>query len=269
MNLFNFSQEELLTFFAVLMRYSSLAAVLPFFGDRVVPAVVRILLSFAFTFALFPSLVSHGWINPGHAQVWASTTGLIVGTVILEVLTGLTLGFICRSFFEAINWGASLIGTYMGFASASQYDPNQESQAQVLSSFHYALAMLLFISLDGHHLMLQAALQSYSILGIGELSFGKLFSAEIIRLSTQVFLFGFQMAGPMAIAIFVINIFFGVMAKALPQVNILALSLGISVMIGFAVLWLTTPHISTLMTEHLSLMSDEMRRLLYAMKAGG
>ena len=58
----------------------------------------------------------------------------------------------------------------MGFSTASTYDPHQESQTQVVAQIQMAIAMLLFLALDGHHLMLRASLESYRIVGVGGLA---------------------------------------------------------------------------------------------------
>ena len=75
----------MLSFFAVLVRFSVLLAILPFVGDKVVPTPVKVLLSLAMTIALFPMLVARGHVNLGEAAVWGATAGGIVGTIALEV----------------------------------------------------------------------------------------------------------------------------------------------------------------------------------------
>ncbi|HTL12613.1 MAG TPA: flagellar biosynthetic protein FliR, partial [Bdellovibrionota bacterium] len=154
-NLFDLDQNQILTFFAVLVRYGTLVAVLPWIGDKVVPAPVKVLLALTLSAMLYPVLVATGKVSPQAATVWGSTSGGILSVTAVEALFGLAMGFAARMLFMAVEAGGNLAGNYMGFAMASQYDPHQESQSQVVAQIHTTLAMLIFLALDGHHLMLR------------------------------------------------------------------------------------------------------------------
>ncbi len=236
MSLFNFSPEELMTFFAVLVRYSTLFSVLPFIGDRAIPAPIKILLAFTVTLALFPALVSSQQISVQTATKWSATSSGIAFTIVLETLFGLILGYTARLVFEGISLGANLVGNFMGFASASSYDPHQESQTQIIAQLQTAIAMLVFLALDGHHLMLRASLDSYRVIGMGKMGFTAAFSQRLIHLSGEVFYFGIQVAAPVAISLFSVNVVFGILSKAMPQLNIFMLSFAITALVGFFVM---------------------------------
>jgi flagellar biosynthetic protein FliR len=273
-SLFDFSQEEMLSFFAVLVRFSVLMAILPFVGDKVVPTPVKILLSLSITIALFPMLVARGNVNPAQAAVWGASAGGILGTISLEVLCALVLGYTARLGFEAVQFGGNLVGTFMGFSTAAQYDPHQESQTQVVAQIQMAIAMLLFLALDGHHLMLRASLESYRIVGIGGLAgFVKTgmnggFAQKIIELSGEVIKFGLQLAAPVAVCMFAVNVVFGVLAKAMPQLNVLVLSFAVTALIGLAVMLLTVPEFQGAVTNIFSLIGEWMNGVLLAMAKG-
>ena len=266
---FGFSPEELLVFFAVLVRFATLSAVLPIIGDRMVPSQVKILFGLAVSIALFPSLVKAGDVKIGDAYVWGGSAWGIVVTITLEALTGLVLGFTSKLCFDAISIGSNLAGNFMGFAMASQYDPHQESQSQVMAEIQMAIAMLIFLALDGHHLMLRAAFESYSIVGVGKAAVTELFSNRLISMLTQVFSFGIQIAGPVAVSIFAVNVGFGVLGKALPQLNILSLSMGVTAMVGLIVMYLAMPEFASASANVLERMGDWMRGMLSAMVGHG
>jgi flagellar biosynthetic protein FliR len=268
LNIFDFSQitqEEVLTFFAVLMRFSVLIAVMPFVGDRMVPLPVKILLALVVTFALFPTLVVQGHIKPGEALVWGATTGGIAGTIACEVLCGLLLGFTARLLFESVAFGANLAGAYMGFAAASIYDPHQESQSQVVAQIQISIAMLIFLALDGHHLMLRASLESYQIVGLGKAAFGSIASARLIDLTSQVIRFGIQLSAPVGLSLFAVNVAFGVIAKAMPQLNILVLSFAVTGLVGLAVMLMCVPEFQGAVGAVLSRMGDWMEAMAAAL----
>lgn len=274
MSLFNFNEAELLTFFAILVRYSVLMSVLPFFGDRFVPIPVKILLSLALSVCLYPMLVSRGEVNPHDAWVWGATTSGIFTTVATEALLALLLGYIARLAFDAISFGGNLMGTFMGFAMASTYDPQQQAQTQVVAELQIALAMLLFLAVDGHHLMLAASMQSYSIIGIGgkgilqEGGFTPAFLQKVLDLSWQSIRFGIQIAAPMAVVLFGVNVGFGVLAKTMPQLNVLALSVGVSAIIGLMVMFVTLGEFQGLVSNAFSGMADQIEAVLRGLALG-
>lgn len=259
------NELEIISFFMVLVRMSVMFAILPIVGDSAVPGTVKILLSLAISFVVFPYLVKTGSINLEDARIWGSSAGGIVGTAALEVIVGLALGFVARLSFEAISFGANLVGTYMGLASASVYDPHQESQSQIVAQFQVALATLLFLSLDAHHWMFESLFSSYKIVGLGKFSMSALFGAQWIDITGQVFRFAIQISAPIAIVVFAINVAFGVLAKALPQVNMLVLSLGVTALAGFAVMFLGLSEFQAVSGGVFQRMTDWMQSLMKVM----
>ncbi|MEO5971721.1 MAG: flagellar biosynthetic protein FliR [Bdellovibrionia bacterium] len=265
MSLFNFNIPELLTFFAVLVRYSVLFSILPFIGDKLVPGPVKILLAVSASLVLYPALVASGKINPAEAKTWAATSVGIFSTIGLEIVFGLALGFTCRLVFDSISVGANFVGSFMGFATASQFDPHQESQTEVIAQFQTTIAMLLFLVLDGHHIMIRAALDSYRIVGLGRASLNTIFSQRLIHMTGQVLAFGLQIAGPVAVSIFSVNIIFAVLSKAMPQLNVMVLSLGITTLLGFSVIYFNIPGFQQDVISIFGQMNDWMEGAMIAM----
>lgn len=269
MNVFQFSQEELLTFFAVLVRYSVLIAVLPFFGDGKVPGPVKVLLALAISVALFPSLVATGKVHPLDALKWGSQASSIAFTVGAEALFALVLGYTARLAFDAINFGGNIIGTYMGYASANIYDSSQESQTQLVAELQLALAMLIFLAVDGHHMMLRATLDSYRVVGLGHIQLGSTLSKTLLDTTSQVLRLGLQISGPVALSIFTVNVGFGVLARAMPQINVLVLSLSVTALVGLCVMYVGVAEFQGASREVFARMEDWMQASLVALKAGG
>ncbi len=269
MSVFQFSQEELLTFFAVLVRFSVLVAVLPFVGDGKIPGPVKVLLALAISVALFPSLVATGRVQPLDALTWGKQASSIAFTVGSEALFALVLGYTARLAFDAINFGGNIIGTYMGYASASIYDSSQESQTQLVAEFQLALAMLIFLAIDGHHMMLRATLDSYRVVGLGHASLGGALSKTLLDTTSQVLKLGLQISGPVALSIFTVNVGFGVLGRAMPQMNLLVLSLSVTAIVGLFVLYIGVAEFQGASREVFVRMEDWMLASLRALKAGG
>lgn len=265
MDIFQLNEEEILCFFAVLVRFTTLVVALPMFGDKFVPSPVKILFGLILSVVIYPGLVANRVINPGDAVVWGATAAGIAMMVAKEVLVGVVLGLTAKVAFDAILFGANLVGTFMGLAAASSFDPHQESHSQVVAELQMAIAMLMFLTLDGHHLMLRAAMDSYAIVGLGAANAGAAFAEHWIAITSQVLKFGLQLSAPVAVCLFAVNLAFGVMAKSMPQANILVLSFSVTIFVGVFVLYLSVPHFGVISGNILERMGDWMGQMSGAM----
>jgi flagellar biosynthetic protein FliR len=235
------SAQELLSFFMVLVRVSTLILLLPVFGDKVIPTNVKILLSLTVSAVLFPVLRSSAMIQVADAAKWSSTTGRLLLTLGSEVLVGLAVGYASQLVFHAIQIAGDFMAQLMGFSMASMYDPHTESQTVVLGQLMGALAMLTFLSVDGHHLLFRAMVETFRLIPQGHTALGESFKHSLVHLVGNTVLFGLQLSAPMAACMLLVNIVYGVLGKALPQLNILALSMASSAFIGGFVLLITYP----------------------------
>lgn len=265
MGLFNFDQNELITFFIVMVRFSVLIAMLPFVGDALIPAPIKVLLGVAFSFIVYPVLVSAGKIDPTQAYLWASSSGSIATTVFMEVIFALALGFTSRIVFDAIAISGDIAGSFMGFSAASLFDPFQNTQTQVISKLIYALSMLTFLAIDGHYIMFRAALSSYDFVGIGKVAIGAEFGNFIIEFSSHLIRLGLQLAAPMAVSFFGINIVYAILARAMPQMNILILSFSVSALVGIFVLTASLPEFNSALVQTFGDLGDTLGGALHAL----
>jgi flagellar biosynthetic protein FliR len=207
---------------------------------------------------LYPALVKTGQVKPSDAVIWGSTTGGMIGTIGMEAVFGLVLGFTARIAFDAINFGSNLVGNLMGYGAASMFDPHHETQTQVVAELLMGIAMLLFLALDGHHLMLRAALESYRLVGVGVLSFGPRFIELWMQITAQTIFLGIQIAAPVAIIFFAINLIFGLMAKSMPQMNVLVLSFAVTSLLGMLILMTSLSQFGSICATVFEGMSDWM-----------
>lgn len=251
-----------LTFFAVLVRVGVLFALLPFFGEKNLPVVARVLFSLAVSVCLYPTLVDSGWVKPEAALTWGASVFGLVSTVAKEVFLGLVLGFVSKLFFDVVQAAGEVMGTLMGFATASQFDPQTESQTQVLTRLHLALATLLFIAMDGHHLLLTGVMESFHHVGIGAVNFEGATMESIVKLSGDLLKTSLELSTPMILAMSLVFCTYAVFARALPQVNLLVLSMSMSASIGLVVMLLSAPHFQSALTQVFGRMSHELSFLL-------
>lgn len=252
------NETTYLGFFAVLLRMSTAIVLLPILGDRVVPAPVKILLSVILSFMVYSVLVTSGQLKPEHVHAWSHSASTLMTTMILECAFGLVIGFVARLVFDAVQIGGDLIGNFMGLASASQYDPHQDSQTQIIAKFYMTVAMLLFVVVDGHHLLIQALAHSYDYVSMGKVTLTGSLGEALIDKTGGILRVGLQMGAPMAVCFFAINIVYGIIAKSTPQINILVLSFSISAMVGMFVMWASFPEFIHLSQQLMDGVSEDL-----------
>lgn len=234
-------QDDLLSYFAVLLRFATFMAVFPLLGDAQVPGPVKVLLSVILATIVYPVLVQSGALKPWMAAEWGATLASLLKTVTVEVAFGLCLGFASKFLFDMIVMTGDLIGNWMGFASASQFDPFYNGQTQVMSKILHSMGMLLFLAMDGHYWLFQAAVGSYQIVGVGQAHFSGPFAETLIHQAGAMIRLALQLSAPLAISFFAMNVVYGIVSRAMPQLNILVLSFSISALVGLFVLTMGLP----------------------------
>ena len=246
----------------VLMRISTMLMLLPIFGDKVVPPMVKVILSLTFSAVLFPILKENGVIHVEDATAWSQTTGTLLITLVTEILVGLAVGFAAQLVFHAIQIGGDFMAQFMGLSMANVYDPHLESHVMVLGQMLNALAMLTFLSIDGHHLLFRAMVETFSLVPQGHFVASVAFKDSLVHLVGNTVLFGIQLSAPMAMCMLLVNIVYGIMGKALPQLNILTLSMASSVCIGGFVLLITYPSIQNGMSNIFQTSFEDLRQFM-------
>jgi flagellar biosynthetic protein FliR len=257
--LYGFGETEILHFFASLARVSCLLFLLPIFGDQHVPAPVRIFLAFTVNLIVYPLTLA----GAGSVAAAAQSDMGIALLAIKEATVGLVIGFTARLFFDGMTFAFGHIGTQMGFNMASVYDQHSETSVPVISQLIFTLAILVFLAADGHHLFLKALVHSFEVIPVGGLVVTKAIAAYVLETSTQVFWIAVKLSAPMALMIFLVNCAFGIISKAVPQINVLVVSFTVNILAGFAVILLTLPVFGTSVGEVVNLMMD---RVMYLMK---
>ena len=246
MNPYALNDIEIVKFFACFVRVGGLFIMLPFFGDNTIPPVARVFLSFTISLVLFP-IVSH---SPGSAafQIPINDLGIFL-LVIKEALIGIGIGFLAKMFFDAIGFAFGFMGLQMGFNMASAFDHHLESQTPIITQLMLALATLLFLATNGHHLFLTVLSKSFELLPLGGGNISREFLLYVFDTTSKVFWIAVKLSAPMALTVFLINCAFGIVAKAVPQINVLVVSFTVNILAGFLVITLILPMLGTNLGE--------------------
>ncbi|HUT61450.1 MAG TPA: flagellar biosynthetic protein FliR [Phycisphaerae bacterium] len=237
----------------LLGRVSAFVMTLPVFGWAMLPAMVRV--GVAVMLTVFFAMIGLLPVVP------ADTHWLAAGLVLIrEILCGLALGLAINLIFHAVRQAGRIISTLMGLSEAGIIDPVTGVSAQAMEMFFEITFALMFLLAGGHHVLLVILHRSYAAFPVGALpEVGSLAEALVLS-GSDMFRFALKLAAPMLAAFVVLMAALAVLAKAMPEVNVLFLSFPLRV--GLCVL------VASAMMPSLNAFAGEMGQWLRSFFAG-
>ncbi len=236
------------------VRIGAFLMEMPLVGGSFVPAKVRLMLAMALTIVITPV------VPPVQAPDVLSVAGLV--TVVQEVAIGVALGFLVQLVFDAIALGGQVIGMSMGLGFAVFLDRARGVNIPVLGQLFMLLGMLVFLSLDGHLALISLLAQSFKAWPIASGAFNTTILGELLAWSGQVFVLAMKIALPAITAILVVNLSFGVMSRAAPTLNLFAVGFPVTMLLGFAVIFLNMGVLQENVSRFLALTLSTISALL-------
>jgi flagellar biosynthetic protein FliR len=134
----------------------------------------------------------------------------------------------------------------MGFGFVNVVDPESRIQVPIIGQFLLILATLLFLVLNGHHWLIRAIIKSIEVIPLGSVHFDPALIWRINGLFKDIFLIAFKLAAPVAMCLFLVDVAYGIISRAIPQMNILIvgfplkIGLGLVLLVSFLPLFLVT-----------------------------
>ncbi|MBX5459659.1 MAG: flagellar biosynthetic protein FliR [Steroidobacteraceae bacterium] len=218
------------------VRIGACFMVAPAFGALFVPARVRLVLAGAVAFLVAP-LVSSPAVAPFS---WA---GVII--TIQQIIIGVALGFALQVLFDAVTMGGQLLANSMGLSFAFNVDPMRGTGTAALGQLYALLVMLTFLALDGHLAIIEALVNGFRTLPIGETGLGSAQLWTLVSWGTTIFSGALAVALPGLTALLIVNIAFGVMSRAAPTLNLFAVGFPISLVFGLVIALVGLPSLQT------------------------
>lgn len=220
------------------LRIGAVATAAPVIGARFVPARVRLLFAAAITLVLLPVLP-----EPARLELFAARWWLAIAE---QVAIGVAIGFALQLVFEAVMFAGELIAHGIGLSFAQMNDPLRGSDSPVMSQFFLVLSMLLFLSLDGHQVLIAALADSFRTLPVGVAPDAGV-ALALAQFGAQIFAGGLAIALPAVMALMIVNLSFGVISRAAPTLNLFAVGFPLTLVFGLAVLQFALPSLQVVL----------------------
>ena len=211
----------------------------PVFGNNAVPRRVKLVVGLAVTMGVLPVVTA---TPPEAIDSWA---GILI--LFQQTLIGIAMGLVLRVVFAALDLMGEIISLQMGLSFATFFDPVAGGQTAVVGEFLTLIATLVFLSLNGHLLMIDALARSFEWLPVNATLPHKGGWLVLARFGASIFASGLLMALPIVTALLITNIALGVLTRAAPQLNLFAIGFPITLTVGFGVLLLALSHLAPLL----------------------
>ena len=236
------------------VRIGMLMVFAPFFGSLGVPARVKAGLTVALTALLYPVYAPHALDLSG--LNWCR---VVAGEVILGLILGLTLTFV----FEGAELAGQILGFQIGYSLVNVIDPQTQVDTPVLSIFHQAVVLLLFLQLGVHRWLLRGLAKSFEYMPPGVASPTPAATAELLHAAAAMLVIAVQIAAPALVATLLADIVLGLIGKASPQLPVLFMGLSVKALVGFLVLAGSLRYWPVLMERYFLRALQTMEHLLH------
>lgn len=231
----------ILQLFMVSLRVGSIWMFFPILGQRNLPNTVKLAGALTLSMALYPLVKPH---LPAWDLAHLPNASGLVFFISKELVVGLGMGLCARWIFTACVASAHWVGMQMGFSAGSMVNPELEQNETAWAEFNQWIAIMLFLGIGGHWLLIKAVADSYSVdtqsifHTLGDTSLASQFWVEVGR---RFFFWMLKLSGPMVVVVLLLQAALGVLSRFIPQINVWLVSLPITIGIGVLVFTFLSP----------------------------
>lgn len=236
MTIFNILLPQLQIFFLIFLRVGAIMMFIPVFDSRNIPVLFKAGLAFSVSILLFPIL------KLDNIPFITSAIPFGIG-VIGEVMMGAVIGLSVRLIFAGIQLAGQLAGFQMGLAIANVMDPVTSAQVSIIAQLNNLMAMLIFLTINAHHMFLRALAESFRLIPPFDVQFSNSLIEHLISLSGNMFIIAIKVGAPVIVALLLTNVAFGLIARTVPQMNIFLVAMPIQIVVGLLFLAFALPYL--------------------------
>jgi flagellar biosynthetic protein FliR len=182
-----------------------------------------------------------------------------------EFIVGAITGFTMDLMVSGLEFAGTIMDTQAGLSVASLLDPSSGRTITLLSLLLKNVAIMIFLLLDGHHLVLSALVHSFRLLPIGSSYNLGQGAFDLVILSKYIFFIGLQMAAPIILVVFLIDFGFGVLNRVAEQINVFQLGFQLKPSISLFIFLLTAPTIVQSLSSILEQLSTHVLQIFNAL----
>jgi flagellar biosynthesis protein FliR len=238
-------------FLIVMARIMTMVTMAPIIGSRSVPAPAKVGFGFMLSLIIFPFVVRDFPPLP-------ESMILFFGLMVRESLVGILMGLIGSAMFAAVQLSGQISGVMIGFGIVNVIDPLSDLQISILGQFEFLLAILLFLGVGGHHLLITAMANSYAYLPVGVFTVTGQLADQIAHLLGNMFAVAYKVGFPAIAAIFIMQVAMGIIARTVPQMNIFIVGMPLNIFVGMLVMFMSLGYVTYLFIRYFDQLFQDM-----------
>ena len=239
------TETNVLEFVLVLVRVAAMVSFWPVFRRGLMPRSVRVGLVVALTCMFMGS--SKTVVGSLSAPAFATTMGITLAMA-RETLFGAGVGFLIGLVVEPARIAGAYIGQEMGLTLASVADPDLGPNNSIVTQIFELTIVLLFLTMNGHHLLLHALHTSLQTIPVGSEGFPTPLEAvpQLVDIAER---WGLLIAAPVGICMFLSLVTLSLLARSVPQLNVFSVGFAFRIGVGMICLVLFSPAVLAIMAN--------------------
>ncbi|WP_284285646.1 flagellar biosynthesis protein FlhB [Alicyclobacillus fastidiosus] len=182
----------------------------------------------------------------------------------MEAVIGLLLGFIATLVFSAISIAGQAVDIQIGFSMAQLVAPGSTAQMGIMGNLYNLLFTLYFLGMGGLDGMMLAILQSFRVIHIGVFHLPSDWPGTLLHLTGLVMSMGVELAAPLLAALFLSDVTFAFLSRAVPQMNVFVVGLPVKLFAGLAMFAIVMPGTIYLFNQLFSFVFNQLQVVLQA-----
>ncbi|AMB85308.1 flagellar biosynthetic protein FliR [Pseudomonas agarici] len=218
------------SFMLPMFRVGAVIMTMPIFGTTLVPRRIRLYFIVAITVVIAPGLPPMPAVHP------LDLSGLML--IAEQIIFGALLGFSLQLFFQAFVVAGQIVAVQMGMGFASMVDPINGVSSAVIGQFFTMLVTLMFLAMNGHLVVFEVLIESFTTFPVGS----GLSTTDLWVIAGKLgWVLGaaLMLVLPAITALLVVNVAFGIMTRAAPQLNIFSIGFPLTLVLGMFILWVS------------------------------
>ncbi len=252
---------RLILFLLIFARVTSMLVVAPLYSYQTVPVAFKAGLGGFLALVLTPVLA-------GQTTVPEAALPVLALAVLREIAAGLVMGFAASLLFAGVRAAGEIIAFDIGFSAANVFDPENGTQNPVLGEALYLFSMLIFLSLNGHHFVLEALRMSYDAVPAGGADMGGPVVPGLVAMAGMLFVVAVKVAAPVIVALFLSNVALAILSRVMPQMNIFTVSFPLKIGVGLLAVAVSAPLMVTVFRLSLEGFEEGVIDLMKALRHG-
>lgn len=217
--------NSFIVYLLVFVRIISFLGASPIMMIRGIPNLVKA------GFGLILSFIVFNFAPYEAANIPDSIVSLIT-TAAGECAFGLVLGYIATLFMYAIQMSGQLMDLQIGFAMSSEFNVMSSTNVSIMGNITNLIGLMIFFLIDGHHMLISGLIESFNIVPLLSVHVPQEVSTYVLTIFIKVIVLSLKLAAPVVIVLFITDFTMGLIARTVPQLNVLMMSLPVKVLVG-------------------------------------